>query len=836
MIPPKYKFYIAKNLAVSLQKGYVIDDETGRVLTLSTNGDKYTLSSYLDVDTLGQIFITAKSFTYCTISMYDKSSTFLGTTRYLNADINAGTNIVFKENTKSIRIGFFELEGPDTIATGTVVNPHYNTLSKKYAKESNQEFFRVTLDGKLTLFDNDYGLVKKASINDKLLFYVLKYNDGTGVWDIYYSGEFNKTDCTLNYDKKSCALKLTAHDAYTDILAAYENKYDLIKLAPALTSIKAYKRSLIQVYIRGANTISNFFGGTYWEEDVNEVVDDKDDLKNKYYFSYILAGNELYVQGSANPDINDVYAGTNGYWISSNGKYVMYTKQEKGSTYRLYIKSIANDLDLYKSEGTAVFPDPNDKSLSEAAFEMTGSFNFNDITSLGQGPCEVYQLFEYQVYQRLLCDVDQVSYGGTITPTYDLPINDFVSDNRNYKKCIGMKGGTFFCSSRTVDEPTRYGINDYGKYFTSNFIPSIAGYGKPLPISRSSWVNASLWYVYNDDYASLEMSLRKAFTLKDNYSIGAAIKVLLKKMGLGLKHEETTEYSNFLYSNSPSIPMDERFWVCITQKSNILKGEYDQAAQKAEISLKTILDMLCKCFRCYWYIDGNKLKIEHVKFFINGGSYGANSSQLDFTKVKDAFNKKNASYFQSEITYAKEDLNQRYEFNWMDDSTDLFDGVTIDVKANYVQKGKTEEVSVQEFSSDIDFMMFDPSNFSEDGFALLCPVKTGSDFIMPVRRITLKDEDASEYEAIVQNYYASWPYLINFYMYDMPAADIECNARDIDALGVKACMEHEILVQTENDMGVYKNITTEVGQGVIDEMTIDFNTRVSKIKLVYSPQ
>ena len=132
----------------------------------------------------------------------------------------------------------------------------------------------------------------------------------------------------------------------------------------------------------------------------------------------------------------------------------------------------------------------------------------------------------------------------------------------------------------------------------------------------------------------------------------------------------------------------DRFYVFITLKTNILKGEYDQAAQKAEISFKDLMEMLRDCFRCYWYIEDGKFKVEHISFFIRGGSYSYSSNvQLDFTKLIDQFNKKPSTYFLSEIEYDKSDLNQRYEFGWMDDVTDLFGGMAqerVDYAGGYI--------------------------------------------------------------------------------------------------------------------------------------------------------
>lgn len=82
------------------------------------------------------------------------------------------------------------------------VNPHYKELNKKYAKESGQEFFRISLDGKIKLFGNDYEIVHNSSLEDHMIFTIDKYNRTSGKWVEYYKGEFNKTDCKLDYEKK----------------------------------------------------------------------------------------------------------------------------------------------------------------------------------------------------------------------------------------------------------------------------------------------------------------------------------------------------------------------------------------------------------------------------------------------------------------------------------------------------------------------------------------------------------------------------------------------------------------------------------------------------------
>lgn len=869
MILPKYNFYIGSSYSVYLNRNASINYD-GTYYTGATS-DMYAFDKvWLPENTL--LFFNLVSLnSYNCIFFYDKDQKLI-TRRILshvnNAVIEPPVNTMYFAARFTTEDANFAAKKDTTLIYITVrVEPHYKDLNKKYAKESGQEFFRVSLDGKINLFGDAYEIVSQSSREDQLIFIIEKYNRKSGKYLEYYKGEFNKTDCKFDHEKKKCELKTTAIDEYSEIMNKYDNTYDLIKLAPEITKINLHKRSLMQVYVRGANSITNFFGGTYWEDDINEAINNHNDLINKYYFSYIKAGNEFYVKQAKISAVNGVYAGTNNYWAcwngyiakfniekkigdvivggahkvydtaSKNNRYVKtssntsYVSKYGENLYKLCIVDNSTDEIIYKSEKMYYFSDNNNVYIDRDDIVMV---NVNDSSD----KFTIETTFVYHIYRRLLCDVDTVEDSEGIKNTYNLPADDFVTDNRNYKKCIGLKGGAFFCTSRAVDEPTKYGLNDYGQYFTNRFIPLSSGLGRPLPISKNSWANASLWYAYDISYEYWEEKLRKQYTLKNSYSIGAAIKAILKKIDPTISHEPTAEYSQFLYGDNNPLGLN-RFYVYITQKTNILKGNYDQPAQKAETSLEELMKMLRDCFRCYWYIEDNKFKIEHIRFFMNGGSYSRQSSyQLDFTKLTDQFNKKLSSYFQSEIEFEKSDLNQRYEFAWMDDVTELFGGVTIDVKSNYVQKDKTEEINIGQFSSDVDYMLFNPSNFSDDGFALLCPIKKDSSYELPIITVSnLIDENGDKYKAIAQNWYASWIYLQKLYMYDMPAKSIKSNTVDnLYVSDIKRCMKHTIEFPSEEDLDELELVKTTHGYGKIDEMSFNINTRQAKVNLLYEPQ
>ena len=797
----------------------------------------------------------------------------------------------------------FVLEGtsisnPFTIGEkrGYVINPHYKQLKKKYSKENNQVFFRESLDGKINLFGSDYMLVKNASLEETLYFYVLRDNN------IFASASFNKSDCKFDHVRKGVELKLTYNDKYSKILDAYENTYDLIKLAPALTPITLTKRCVVQIYIQGEKTISNYAGGTYWETEVDEQIDDENQLLRHYYFAKGPKYIEVDLQGF-NYDINAAYRGlpSSDVWNAISTAYVRgvpykmpcsikFTKVYSANAYagavdpgnvKLLstgsgngVHSVVDDsfyymYDTYRIEiytgrdgtGTKIYQSDylygKDSEFTLAVGE--GLYPMSKISqpvphqepepatfNLGEF------VVEYQVWGRLLCDVDQVpnheqGHEGEMIDTYDLPRDDFATHRRNYRKCIGLRGFdgansvvSIWQYEGTSESPTSYGMNDFGEYFTWPYTLYSQYF---YPLARSSWANVSLWVKLGTvDITSFESfcaECYKEYSIKDTYHIGDAIKALLAKIDPSIKHEKTAEYSSFLYGHTGgTASVLGNCDLYITQKTNILKGEYDQAAQKAEIKFKQLMDMLRDCFRCFWYIDNqNRFRIEHVSYFMKGLSYNNPVVQFDLTTKKDKFNKKAALYCQQEIEYDKSDLISRYEFKYMDGVTKAMGGdLYVDVDNKYIKKDKIEEININGFTADIDYMLFLPDDFSNDGFALLL---ANSSKKVPIISQRIKDEKQNNhyFDVYVQNWYASFNEMVWHYMEDLSGDNVDFN--NIDYLyvnHVKRCMKHDIeFPASELTVDVYKLIKTDIGNGHVEEVTTNIDTDMTDVELRYEP-
>lgn len=760
--------------------------------------------------------------------------------------------------------------------------PHYSSLKSKFKKETSQIFFRNSLEGTVKIYGADFDFINSQDIETKYLFAVTKPD-----YSVLAINSFAKTDCKLDITKHCIQLKLSAIDKYSNIMDKYDNTYDLIKLSPAITQLTLTKRLLYQFYIQGADSVSCYANGTHWEQDVTEPIDDADALVKKYFFAknsilqeitvdiadseyfagtYIrletvseyeymwmnISNNNLIIRFKALTSSEKSTYGTDlwpygGILGAATGTHPLNTAGESADTlYWIYFEDtsatsqqVTPNLKSKYVYCTSYTSEPFEgifSSESYAVYNMKKESDGTEVFSLRD------TLIDYVLWCRILADVDSVKTSEGDVNLYDLPKDDFVTERVNYKKCIGLIGLNAIQSSRTVKYPTKYGRTDYGDYFTSNVVDSSTRtQHMPIPICKSFWANTSIWAVIPDDWSTFESRFRKSFTLKDAFSLADVIKAMLHKIDPLIKFEATDEYSQFFYGGVSPIPYDTaraRYVPFIAPKSNVLKGNYDQAAQKAEITFEQLMDMLRNCFRCFWYIDSsNRLRIEHISYFMKGLSYSKPNIQLDLTDKYDKFNKKAVLYSQEEVSYNKDELCSRYEFSWMDETTDIFEDIEIDISSVYTQSDNTEEINSEAFSTDIDLMLYAPDKFSEDGFALMMADMTSHRVPFLLVQGLRDDEYMYTYRAEPQNYLCSWLYLARYYRLDMPAYNITYTRApetdEYEVIGIKQSKQQDIEFQTDIAIDLNKAIKTTIGTGMIEELSINIDTNFINATLNY---
>lgn len=727
---------------------------------------------------------------------------------------------------------FFLQIGKD--GTKQTVCPNYkDDLTLDYELETNQRFYRAKLSGKINFVRADYDIINNAPFDSEFFLYIEKSDDWGRTYNQYYKAKFMKTDCTFNDDDKLVTVQPETIDQYNDVLAGLEKEYNLIELAPQIEFLTIRKRPLIQIYVPGDSIVSCFLGGTNWEQDANATTD-QNALVGTYHFALCNILKEIQITSNGSPSaIGGLYIGrmktganANNFegnlYPGSNVDYYIYISQQKieGLPFGgviVEIRKRSNDTVMFRYSKATTSP------FDTLEFDLTA------VKESGASGTMHADMKSYNIYARYLVDVDKIDN----LDTYPLPSDDIVDNNRNYRRAIGYAIDVAFISNNFSDTPTEWGLADSGKYFE----PPYSIYGQTFyPIARSTWRYASLWFgFYLMDWI-LEEKARKAYTLRDAFTLSSCINVLLKEFAPGITHEATPEYSKFLYNTNNPIS-GKSFKLLISQKSNIINGEYKTPAQKAPITLQQIMTMLRDIYKCYWYIEDGKFKIEQVSWFRNGGSYGYNPIiDYDLTQLKNVRNGKKLAFATSEYSFDKVEMPERYQFEWMDDVTTPFEGLPIEITSKYVTAGKIEEINISNFTSDIDLMLLNPGAISSDGFALFAAVTPsgGRQLELPFTRQTV---DGIEY--FLQNGYLAF---INiqptYWVYDMPARNFKINNSPYYAKGglerkKKQTLNFPAGTTDPNPMLLVK---TYIGNGQVDKFSVNLCSRNIKATLKYDTE
>lgn len=736
----------------------------------------------------------------------------------------------YANGTAWLRLG--TLDAPNVLQ-GQTVHPIYkDDLAKEYELETNQRFYRAKLSGKITFVRDDYDYINRQSFDNEFLYCIEKSDDGGRTWFQYFQGKFMKTDCTFtDYDKK-VVVQPDAIDDYNDVLAGLEKEYNLITLAPTIQRITINKRPLIQIYVPGDSVVSCFLGGTNWEQDANATTD-QNALIQTYHFALCNILKEIQITSHGSPAvISGLYTGRMSTGVSSD-EFMGDLYPELNVNYYIHIaqKRVADGLPIglagveirRRSDDVAMF---RYTKTTQEPFD-TLEFDLTAVEGSGATGTMHADMKSYNIYARYLCDVEKI---GDLN-TYPLPADDIVDNNRNYRRAIGYTIDVAFISNNFSDTPTEWGLADNGKYFA----PPYSIYGQTFyPIARSTWRYASLWFgFYLMDWI-LEEKARKAYTFRDAFPVASCISVLLNQIAPGITHAATAEYSQFLYSgNNPISGLN--FRLLVSQKTNIINGEYQQPAQKAPTTLQQFTNMLRDCFKCYWFIEDGKFKIEHIQYFRNGGSYsGGAILSHDLTKELNLRNGKPWAFNTSEYSFDKVDLPERYQFEWMDDVTAAFEGLPIQVISKYVTPGKVEEINISNFTSDIDMMLLNPGNMSSDGFALFAavPPTSGSQWILPFTRQTINGV-----EYFLQNGYLAFINLQSpYWLYDLPARRVSINGSEVYAYGIERKKKQTFSFPANDDPNPMQLIKTYIGNGQVDKLSVNLCSRNIKATLKYDTE
>lgn len=706
-----------------------------------------------------------------------------------------------------------------------------DSLSKTYTKESEQEFFREGLNGEITFMGRDYYFILNHPFDTIYYFDVYRSNDGGRTFESYVKTKFMRTDCTINIADLSISVKPEYNDSYTDLLNGWEREYDLVKLNPALEKISLYRRGILQIYVAGDDKVSCALSGVFWEQDA-DVVTNSDELVNKYYF-WESSDNIITINvtgDNLSPNLKGNYTATLPpkptkedyekaiYRLPNNRAYIKPI-QFTEITWKFYMYDF---MGIMMGVSQPIYSlDPT--TVDELTFTR---FNTPPLDIIGYGYSS-----RKRFYTRYVTASNSIGpIPSEVAEVHNKPSDDMTSTPGSYPYIVSYSFSTFRVSNIFKNEPSEWGQNGRGEYY---YPPIDTAPYKAYPVNRDMWTDdSSYWFIYDFSKDEIEPRSRLEYTMSHAMPLHSVLSVLLDKVAPGITFKNTTEYSQFFYAASRPIGGGQRK-VFMTPKSNILVSNYTQPAQKATITLKSVLDMLKNVYQCYWYIEDNKLKIEHIQYFRNGQSYTNQPGiELDLTKWLCPSNGRSWETGRKQYKFEKLDMPERYQFSWMDDVTEPFTGYPIIMRSNFVKQDKIEEISVNNFSTDIDYMILRSDEFSKDGFALMETITQAGWERVPVLSQLI---DGDIYQN--QNGYLSYFFLHPVYWgYNLPSKKVNINNTDMTLRYISRLKSQEVKFPFDRDISPLKLIRTSIGDGKVESISVNLSSRMHTIDLRYDTE
>lgn len=770
------------------------------------------------------------------------------------------------------------------------INPIYKKMNRGYQKQSGAEFYREKLSGGFKLVKSEYDLVDSRPFDERMYIVI---EDTLGYFNDYV-GYFYKTDCKFDEDCKIVEVKTKPNDDYEAVLGGMQKEYNLIDINAQTETITYQVRPIYQLYVLGDQMITNSWGGNVSFKEVEREFD-ANKLLNDYRF---VKGSDVFFvsknnQSSLSTDVTGVYSffGSLGVRTDTNvlgGDLDIVIEidsrvNDNGTT----IGPNASNDDF--TEWRTVFKSRvsgTKTNLYASDWRTTQNVNPETLTYNGiDGSTGSFIIGKKEIFRRTLLHSLDLSnplnqeginfwYRGS---------NDIYEENKNYP--IVVIGGTIGIqgSLRTSSLVNNFGrvpngFSTTGQYYeekttidfvsiSNNEIQSFPQDTYMYPVNKVEWGEVSLWAsssinspnssgIGGDDSIYLRDELHE-IQLKEAYKLSSVINSLLAHIGSNVTFSNNANYSEFLYSTNNPVSNIEvakqiedvnfpgffnlgysdigNFDLYITPKSNIVVSNFEQPAQKANITLDNILRFLRNSLKLYWHIENGRLRIEHISWYNNGGSYINTVLSTDLTTLIQPRNNKQWQFALNKYEFEKENMPERYQYGWMDDVSVSFEGHNIDILSGYVKEGRIEDVTTTNFTTDIDFILANPTDVSKDGFCMLATFNDNG-----VNRVGYRvDNYTTERKLHFQNGLLSWLYLHKlFHVYSLPSNRVRINNEilDITTTNVTRYKKQDLTYPTNSPINPYGLIRTSLGDGKIDKLDVSMESYIVKATIKHDTE
>lgn len=832
-------------------------------------------------------------------------------------------------------------------------HPVFSKLSIDKARSSDNMGYTTVLNSDLAFKAGAFDYIEAITAADALVFEIERYDySQASYYSIYKSLPFTKAECSLDYDRRQLTVDFTnsSYKAYLD--KNLNTTVNIAKGGYRHSSLDFNIPAMLQVYVDGAETITNIVGGSATEVDITyqetpdnfiaNVIDNYQQslqpnnnifwaliptagiiwaelvvwrfyakifnlrpewVKEKWAsdyarllylskFGFQLAGRQAEIEivggNYREPGSSIIDSPAGFYYATTSDNQISQVYQPTNSIvrfnnddsnwYLLFNPSTRILTINRKSDNTVVYTStlPVSTSCLFSPDNISGTqfVNAQDATDR----CAVRNHNVFNVFCRILTtkkvepniDVQNYASDNAASFTVELGADDFAYTGLAYKYYVykpvgystelyntvfngklqeahlvrpvsydmfyvGLRGST-----QTQLTDTGLGAKDSHSYYTYKNTQGSNLRQHFIPIGQYFWSGVSFYAALPDNFISVLSPWYYKAEQHHFFTVGAAISKLLQSVAPNIKFAQTSEYSSILYSSQNALlPMQQvlvqKPLIYLTHASNIQAGLFNIEAQKINLSLKKIFDMLRDAFQIYYFVDeSGKLHLEHISWF-----YGINkldNVQYDTLAVRDAYTKTIIDYGQGKIQADNSYLYSTIKMTAdSDDALELFRSLEIKCLEEPCRALDTKEVVLGDFKTDVDYMYASMSERS-DNIALLVPtvdIKTG-DAHLTYARITRCDIHGLNdhlYNLWPTNYKATSYELLRYYRWNFASKLTDHCSYQVEE------REHyfiqEIQIPVDVDIDMEKLISTRFGEGFILSYKLDLDSRYATVKLLH---
>lgn len=670
------------------------------------------------------------------------------------------------------------------------------------AKESGQVFFREKLETQLTFVGADYQWIMAQPFDDEVFCLIFIKNDG--VLAKGWTGKFTRTDCRINEVDAIIRVTPSTRDYYDEVLSIMDNEVNIKELPIASKKILMPIFDVVQLYRAGESSITNYVGGEMWNVDVSREISNYNELMDlNFYNTFGIITPKLVGNITA---VFDTQSYLRTYQAS-----VTLSMIDISSTYTLNIVISENGAYNVLLSYNGVVLGHYDGS------DETGWIKDNDEHIVCQIIMQHSPIFSR--YLAVSGGSENVDEFGQIGKNFKY-VKPLTSAN-NYGFEISVS--TFFSNYETRWGAVYDGNTPTGQYYARQHW---SGYDA-LPILQNYWsVRGSAWFLIHLS-ESTDVPYGMAF-VPDCYEVGNLINAICDSQNVNISLPKNNSGSEFLYSPQPPISgWHAGYEIYFTAKSNVANINADEPAAIVKCSLATVLNFLKNALNVRWCIDGGHLKVEHIAYFKNGGSYaGSPTIGYDLTEMINSRNGKPWAFGQNDYSFEKIKMPEFVKWEWMDASDVFFDGTGFVCKSKFVQQGNTETINVANITTNVGYVVTRPGEISLDGVCV---------FLTVAERINIgaypKMNLRGDYN-VVNPEMAMWNLQQGVLLYDAPCDKIEVSDTERDNVDAVLSKTSEATFPALN-VDTLQHVKTNVGEGVIDTLNIYINNNVVKTKLMY---